>query len=102
MEQKKYEFYDKNGELVNDENSAYAKKVHYDLHESDDGKLTQYFIKSCNSQLCNPINFENKRRTLRNHVKFTKTSELAFLLYIRFLKTKNQSAYSQAQRQVGM
>lgn len=101
METKKQEYYDSQAIIIEGEETAYAKKVYFDIHPSKEGKLIQYFIKTCDGVICNPVNFENQRRSLKNKVKFTKTNELAFMLYLRFLKTKNQSAYFQAQRKMG-
>jgi hypothetical protein len=101
MQTKTQEYYDRDGTIIDGEDKAFAKKVLFDLHDSADGKLTQYFIKSCDGMLCNPINFEQQRTIIKRKTKFTKTNELAFLLYLRFLRTKSNSAYSQAQRQLG-
>ncbi len=88
--------YDENGQETKVEKSAYAKKVTYDGR-----KLVHYFVKYSQGGLQNPRDtMENSRRTVRGF-QFRKTNELTFTLYMKFLRTRNNSALLQARREMG-
>ena len=89
-------FYDENGAETAIEKLAYAKKVTY-----NNTRLVHYFVKYSKGGLQNPRDtLENSRRTA-NGFQFRKTNELTFLLYTKFLRTRNNSALLQARREMG-
>jgi hypothetical protein len=86
------EYYNENGEPTIEESKACAKTLKNTQTDS-----VRHFVKVFGSGLYNPVDFESKRRSIIKS-KFIKTSELTFLLYLRFLRTKSKASLFQAQR----
>ncbi len=91
----KTEYYDEDGNITdNIEDKACAKSL-----TNLETNKTRYYALSFSGYLYNPLEYEKRKRKL-NPIKFVQLTEVAFLLYLRFLRSKNKGSLLQAQREL--